>query len=230
MRILIVEDEEKISEVISEALKNQNYIVDVCSDGESGLDFALSALYDLIILDVMLPGIDGFTILEQIRENDLDVKVIMLTAKTMLEDKLYGLRSGANDYITKPFHIAELVERVNVQLRKQIKRENVIELFDLSLNITKANLTCTKTNENVLVVGKELMLLEYLMNNGNQIVSRESLYDKIWGFDSEIESNNLEVYLSFIRRKLKVIGSSVLIKAIRGIGYKLEVKDEEITD
>lgn len=229
MRILIVEDEEKISEVISEALKNQNYIVDVCNDGESGLDFALSDLYDLIILDVMLPGVDGFTILEQVRENDLDVKVIMLTAKTMLEDKLYGLRSGANDYITKPFHIAELVERVNVQLRKQIKRENVIELFDLSLNITKASLTCTKTNENVLVVGKELMLLEYLMNNGNQIVSRESLYDKIWGFDSEIESNNLEVYLSFIRRKLKVIGSSVSIKAIRGIGYKLEVKDEEVT-
>lgn len=229
MRILIVEDEEKISEVIEEALKNNNYFVDVCNDGENGLDYSLSGLYDLIILDVMLPVVDGFTILEEIKKNNIESKVIMLTAKSMLDDKLYGLRNGANDYITKPFHIAELIERVNIQLRRQERKDNVIEFYDLKLNLNNASLVCDKTGESVQIVGKELVLLEYLMNNTKRVISKEMLYDKVWGIDSEIESNNLEVYLSFVRRKLKVIGSDVLIKAIRGIGYKLEVKDEEVT-
>ena len=225
MRILIVEDEFKIADVIASRLRKENYIVDVFGDGEEGLDNALTNIYDLIILDVMLPKIDGFKILEEIRREKINAKVIMLTAKSMIEDKLTGFNNGANDYLTKPFHIDELVARVNAQLRMdnvQVQRDYV-EAGDLRLNIKNTTLTCTTTNESIEVVCKEFMLLEYLMKNQNQVLQKEQLYEKIWGLDNESESNNLEAYLSFIRKKIKIIGSNVQIKAIRGLGYKLEV-------
>ena len=225
MRILIVEDEFKIADVIASRLRKENYIVDVFGDGEEGLDNALTNIYDLIILDVMLPKIDGFKILEEIRREKINAKVIMLTAKSMIEDKLMGFNSGANDYLTKPFHIDELVARVNAQLRMdnvQVQRDYV-EAGDLRLNIKNTTLTCTTTNESIEVVCKEFMLLEYLMKNQNQVLQKEQLYEKIWGLDNESESNNLEAYLSFIRKKIKIIGSNVQIKAIRCLGYKLEV-------
>ena len=225
MRILIVEDEFKIADVIASRLRKENYIVDVFGDGEEGLDNALTNIYDLIILDVMLPKVDGFKILEEIRREKINAKVIMLTAKSMIEDKLTGFNNGANDYLTKPFHIDELVARVNAQLRMdnvQVQRDYV-EAGDLRLNIKNKTLTCTTTNESIEVVCKEFMLLEYLMKNQNQVLQKEQLYEKIWGLDNESESNNLEAYLSFIRKKIKIIGSNVQIKAIRGLGYKLEV-------
>ena len=225
MRILIVEDEFKIADVIASRLRKENYIVDVFGDGEEGLDNALTNIYDLIILDVMLPKIDGFKILEEIRREKINAKVIMLTAKSMIEDKLMGFNSGANDYLTKPFHIDELVARVNAQLRMdnvQVQK-NYVEAGDLRLNIKNTTLTCTTTNESIEVVCKEFMLLEYLMKNKNQVLQKEQLYEKIWGLDNESESNNLEAYLSFIRKKIKIIGSNVQIKAIRCLGYKLEV-------
>ena len=184
-------------------------------------------IYDLIILDVMLPKVDGFKILEEIRREKINAKVIMLTAKSMIEDKLMGFNSGANDYLTKPFHIDELVARVNAQLRMdnvQVQK-NYVEAGDLRLNIKNTTLTYTTTNESIEVVCKEFMLLEYLMKNKNQVLQKEQLYEKIWGLDNESESNNLEAYLSFIRKKIKIIGSNVQIKAIRGIGYKLEVEN-----
>ena len=223
MRILIVEDEFKIADVIASRLRKENYIVDVFDNGEAGLDNALTNIYDLIILDVMLPKVDGFKILEEIRREKINAKVIMLTAKSMIEDKLMGFNSGANDYLTKPFHIDELVARVNAQLRMdnvQVQK-NYVEAGDLRLNIKNTTLTCTTTNESIEVVCKEFMLLEYLMKNKNQVLQKEQLYEKIWGLDNESESNNLEAYLSFIRKKIKIIGSNVQIKAIRGIGYKL---------
>lgn len=225
MRILIVEDELKIADVIASRLRKENYIVDVFANGEEGLDNALTNIYDLIILDVMLPKVGGFKILEEIRREKINAKVIMLTAKSMIEDKLMGFNSGANDYLTKPFHIDELVARVNAQLRMdnvQVQRDYV-EAGDLRLNIKNTTLTCTTTNESIEVVCKEFMLLEYLMKNQNQVLQKEQLYEKIWGLDNESESNNLEAYLSFIRKKIKIIGSNVQIKAIRGLGYKLEV-------
>ena len=225
MRILIVEDEFKIADVIASRLRKENYIVDVFGDGEEGLDNALTNIYDLIILDVMLPKVDGFKILEEIRKEKINAKVIMLTAKSMIEDKLMGFNSGANDYVTKPFHIDELVARVNAQLRMdnvQVQKDYV-EAGDLRLNIKNTTLICTTTNESIEVVCKEFMLLEYLMKNQNQVLQKEQLYEKIWGLDNESESNNLEAYLSFIRKKIKIIGSNVQIKAIRGLGYKLEV-------
>ena len=225
MRILIVEDEFKIADVIASRLRKENYIVDVFGNGEEGLDNALTNIYDLIILDVMLPKVDGFKILEEIRREEINAKVIMLTAKSMIEDKLTGFNNGANDYLTKPFHIDELVARVNAQLRMdnvQVQKDYV-EAGDLRLNIKNTTLTCTTNNESIEVVCKEFMLLEYLMKNQNQVLQKEQLYEKIWGLDNESESNNLEAYLSFIRKKIKIIGSNVQIKAIRGLGYKLEV-------
>ena len=225
MRILIVEDEFKIADVIASRLRQENYIVDVFGNGEEGLDNALTNIYDLIILDVMLPKVDGFKILEEIRREKINAKVIMLTAKSMIEDKLTGFNNGANDYLTKPFHIDELVARVNAQLRMdnvQVQKDYV-EAGDLRLNIKNTTLTCTTNNESIEVVCKEFMLLEYLMKNQNQVLQKEQLYEKIWGLDNESESNNLEAYLSFIRKKIKIIGSNVQIKAIRGLGYKLEV-------
>lgn len=224
MRILIIEDETKLAEAIAYRLKKEHYIVDVNNDGETGLDNALTNIYDLIILDVMLPKINGFDILKEIRNEGIETKVIMLTAKSMLEDKLYGFERGANDYLTKPFHMDELVARVNAQLRNTNKTaKNTIEVGDLILNIDKASLFCKTTNESIDIMGKEYLLLEYFMNNVNQVISREQIYNKIWGFDNNSESNNLEAYLSFIRKKLRIIGSEVNIKAIRGLGYKLEV-------
>lgn len=230
MKILIVEDELKLADVIASRLKKEKYTVDICLDGQSGLDNSLSDIYDLIILDVMLPKVNGFTILQTIRKNGLDTKVIMLTAKSLLEDKLNGFELGANDYVTKPFHIDELIARVNAQLRNSctIDKSNIIVAGDLNLNINNANLTCTKTNDSIDVVGKEYLLLEYFMYNYNHVISREQIYNKIWGIENNSESNNLEAYLSFIRKKLKIIGSSVTIKAIRGLGYKLELYDEKV--
>lgn len=224
MRILIIEDEFNIADVIASRLKKEQYAVDVYCDGESGLDNALTNIYDLIILDVMLPKINGFEILEEIRKNGIMAKIIMLTAKSMLEDKLSGLNNGANDYLTKPFHMDELIARVNVQLRNNISsnQKDYIEAGDLRLNLKTVNLLCITTNESIGIIGKEFLLLEYFMRNQKQVLSREQLYDKIWGMENESESNNLEAYISFVRKKIKIIGSKVQIKVMRGLGYKLE--------
>lgn len=228
VRILVVEDEYKIADIISSRLKEEKYTVDTSLDGEEGLYNALTGIYDLILLDVMLPKVDGFEILKKIKEEQIPSKVIMLTAKGMLEDKLHGFDIGVDDYITKPFHIEELVARVNVQLRKQdiVNNKDILEYGDLKLNIRTTKLTCKSTNETIDIICKEFLILEYLMKNSGQVISKATLYDKVWGLDSEIESNNLEAYISFIRKKLKAISSKTTIKAIRGLGYKLEVSNE----
>ncbi len=227
MRILIIEDEYTLADVMASTLKKENYEVDIQTDGEIGYYNALSNIYDLIILDVMLPNMNGFDILKNLRKNNISSKIIMLTAKSTLEDKLDGLENGANDYMTKPFHIKELIARVNVQLKISTnKGENIIKYHDLILNTSTSKLKCVTTNQTVELVCKEFGIIEYLINNQNQILSKEQLYDKIWGIENEIESNNLEVYLSFLRKKIDAIGSKVIIKSHRGLGYKLESKDE----
>ncbi len=219
MKILIIEDEYALADVIKERLIKENYFVEICTDGEEGYYEALNN-YDLIILDVMLPNMNGFDILTNLRKNNIDSKIIMLTAKSMIEDKLNGLENGANDYLTKPFHIDELVARVNIQLNFT-KNNNEMSYGDIKLNIKNSKLTCVKTNESVELICKELELLEYFLKNPEQILSKEQLYDKVWGAESEVWSNNLEAYLSFIRKKLKAIGSSINIKSVRGLGYKV---------
>ena len=224
MRILVVEDEEAIADVIATKLKEKKYVVDVSLDGEDGLYNAMTNVYDLIILDIMLPKVNGLEILKEIKENDINAKVIMLTAKSELEDKLKGFDTGADDYLTKPFHIEELIARVNVQLRgTNNKNKDLLEYQDLSLNIRTSTLTCKNTGESISIPYREFLLLEYFMNNKEQIVSKEQIYDKVWGIDNDYESNNLEAYLSFLRKKIKIIGSKVNIKAVRNLGYKMEV-------
>ena len=224
MRILVVEDEETIADVIATKLRTENYEVDISFDGEDGLYNAMTNIYDLIILDIMLPKMNGLEILKEIKENDISAKVIMLTAKSELEDKLKGFEIGADDYVTKPFHIEELIARVNVQLRntKNPKVKDVLEYSDLSLNIRTSILTCVSTNESINISYREFLLLEYFMNNKEQIIAKEQIYDKVWGIDTDYESNNLEAYLSFLRKKIKIIGSRVNIKAVRNLGYKME--------
>lgn len=222
MRILVIEDEYNLADVIQTKLKKEKYDVDISLNGEEGLYNALSDIYDLIILDIMLPKIDGMEILKEIKKNNIKLKVIMLTAKSSLEDKLTGFENGINDYVTKPFHIEELIARVNIQLRNQINKDE-LTFGDIKLNIRTCELMCIENKESINLSYKELILLEYFMNNCNQVLSKEQLYDKVWGFESDFESNNLEAYLSFIRKKLKLIGSNCNIKAVRGLGYKLEV-------
>ena len=224
MRILVVEDEEAIADVIATKLRAEKYEVDISFDGEDGLYNAMTNVYDLIILDIMLPNMNGLEILKEIKENDISAKVIMLTAKSELEDKLKGFNFGADDYITKPFHIEELIARVNVQLRNKgnSKVKDILKYSDLSLNIRTSILTCESTNESINIPYREFLLLEYFMNNKEQIVSKEQIYDKVWGIDADYESNNLEAYLSFLRKKIKIIGSKVSIKAVRNLGYKME--------
>ncbi len=224
MRILIVEDEFNLADAISSRLKKENYSVDISTDGIEGLDNALTNIYDLILLDVMLPRKNGFDILKEIRDNHINSKVIMITAKNQIDDILNGFDYGADDYLTKPFHLEELVARINVQLRKNTinQKNNYLEFGDLQLDTKNNQLICLKTKEKIEISYKEYLLIEYFIINQNQIISRENLYDKIWGYDNNIESNNLEAYLSFIRKKIKIIGSNVKIKAIRGLGYKME--------
>lgn len=226
MRILIVEDESSLADLISNRLKKEKYSVDISNDGEEGLYNALEDLYDLIILDIMLPNKNGIEILKELKKNNIKSKVIMLTAKSELEDKLLGFNEGANDYISKPFHIDELVARINAQLRIDKVKDNTITFGDLILDLKTSNIINKKTNEKINIINKEFQLLEYFMNNPNQVLSKELIYDKVWGLENDSISNNLEAYLSFIRKKLKLINSNVRIKSLRNIGYKMEYKDE----
>ena len=227
MNILIIEDEYSLADAISETLKSENYNVKIETNGEDGEYEALTDNYDLIILDVMLPIKNGFDILKTLKEEKIKTPIIMLTAKSEIDDKLNGLENGADDYLTKPFSMRELVARIKVVLKRSNNIENTdsIEYGDLILELKNAKLKCN--NNEIQVSGKEFEILEYLLLNQNQIVSRESILEKIWGYDSEAEYNNVEVYITFIRRKLKLIESNVSIKAVRGIGYKLEVKNDK---
>ncbi|MBR3230185.1 MAG: response regulator transcription factor [Bacilli bacterium] len=226
MRILIVEDEKSLAELVANRLKKEKYSVDISLDGEEGLYNALMDVYDLILLDIMLPSINGIEILKEIKKNNIKAKVIMLTAKGELEDKLLGFEEGANDYIPKPFHIDELLARVNAQLRIEKTKNNILEFKDLILDIKSSEIINKDNNEKISIINKEFQILEYFMRNPNQVLSKEMIYDKVWGIENDSISNNLEAYLSFIRKKLKIINSNVQIKSLRNIGYKMEYKDE----
>lgn len=227
MKVLIIEDEYNLADVIKERLEKEKLTVDIVEDGEEGYYYASNNTYDLIILDVMLPNMSGFQILDKLRTDNINSKIIMLTARSTIEDKLNGLENGADDYLTKPFHMDELVARVNIQLKRNNNNNNNLLFGDLVLNTTTLKVTCSKTNEVVELIKKEFQLLEYFINNPNQVLSKEQIYDRVWGIENEIESNNLEAYLSFIRKKLRAIESKVVIKSVRGMGYKIEYGNKE---
>ena len=225
MRILIVENEISLANIVAERLKKDRYIIDISNDGESGLDNALTGIYDLIILDIMLPKINGIDILKEIRKKDRAVKVIMLTAKAELDDRLSGFENGANDYVPKPFHVEELAARVNAQLNIGKAMDQNLEFGDIVLDYKLSKLRCITNREDVGINNKEFQLIEYLMTNADRILSRDMIYDRVWGMESEALSNNLEAYMSFLRKKLKIIGSKVSIKTIRNMGYRLEYEE-----
>ena len=223
MRILVVEDEKHLAEALGHLLKKNNYTVDISNDGESGLDNALSGIYDVIVLDVMLPKLDGISILKEIRGEGLDVPVIMLTAKGEISDKVLGLDSGADDYLAKPFNTEELLARIRAlgRRRDEIITESALSFGNTSLDT--GSLVLKNGTEEVALTLKECELMEFLMLRKNLVASKEQIIEKLWGFESEAEANHVEVYVSFLRKKLKFVHSNISINAIRGVGYKLEV-------
>lgn len=226
MNILIIEDEYSLADAIAEMLKKEKFNVTIKTNGEDGENEALTGDYDLILLDVMLPIKNGFEILVNIRKSEIKTPIIMLTAKSEINDKLNGLENGADDYITKPFSTRELMARVKIILKRTNNLEDIgiLKFGDLTLDIKNAKLKC---NENEIQInGKELDLLEQLIINKNQVSIRENLAQRIWGYESEAEYNNVEVYVTFLRRKLNLLQSKVKIKAVRGIGYKLEEEND----
>ena len=227
MNVLIIEDEYSLADAVAESLKNESFNATIKTNGEDGEDEALTGAYDLIILDVMLPKKDGFEILKTLREEKIDTPIIMLTAKSEIEDKLNGLEHGADDYVTKPFSMRELIARIKTVLKRtnNIESTDCLEFGDLCLDLKNAKLK--SHNNEVQVSVKELEILEQMLLNKNQILSRETLLERIWGYDNEAEYNNVEVYITFIRRKLKLVESKVNIKAVRGIGYKLEENNDK---
>ncbi len=226
MRILLVEDEESLAELVAQRLKKERYTVDVRNDGESGLYDALTGIYDLILLDIMLPKKDGIEILREIRAEGITSKVIMLTAKGELEDKLKGFSEGANDYVPKPFHIDELVARINAQLRVETVVKEELQFGNIVLDYNTPAVVNKDTEESIKINNKEFQLLEYFMMNPNQVLSKEMIFDRVWGMDNDTLSNNLEAYLSFVRKKLKIVDADITIKSLRNMGYKMEMVNE----
>ncbi|WP_159885695.1 response regulator transcription factor [Paenibacillus puerhi] len=223
MRILIVEDETHLAEALVQILKKHHYSVDAVHDGTPGLDNALSGIYDLILLDVMLPGMDGMSVLRSLRTEGVMTPVIMLTAKGEITDKVAGLDYGADDYIPKPFSTEELLARIRAALRRrnEVLQEDALKYGDIELNM--ANLKLSGNGKEIKLILKESELMELLMTRKSAVTSKDQMIEKLWGFDSEAESNNVEVYISFLRKKLAFLQSSVKINTIRGVGYVLEV-------
>ena len=226
MRILLAEDEKRMAAALVAMLRQEKYDVDHVADGASALTALESSVYDMAVLDVMMPEMNGFEVARQARHIGVKTPILMLTAKSQLDDKITGLDSGADDYLTKPFQTKELLARLRALGRRSASfQDGSLRYGDLSLNTSTATLTCETTGQSVRLGEKELRILEYMLSNQGQIMTREQLAMKIWGFENEAEYNNVEVYMSFTRKKLVFVGSKVEIKAVRGLGYELREKD-----
>lgn len=222
MRILLAEDEKEMSNAIVAVLKHEHYSVDAVYDGQDALDYLETGLYDGAILDIMMPKMDGVSVLKEIRKNGMDVPVILLTAKSEIDDKVEGLDAGADDYLTKPFAMKELLARLRSITRRQGEvTDNVIEFSNLKLD--RSTFLISTETDSLRLANKEFQMLEMLLSNPGQIISTEQFMDKIWGYDSETELNVVWVYVSYLRKKLSKIGAKVNIKAARGVGYLVEV-------
>lgn len=226
MKILVVEDEKMISDAVCKILEDAGFYTDAVYDGEDGLYYIKEAKYDLIILDIMLPLIDGTEILKRTRTRGNSTPILMLTAKNTIPDKVLGLNSGADDYMTKPFDADELLARVGALTRRT---GNVIigklDFGDLSLDLNTAILSCGESS--IQLTKKEYSVLKMLLANSGMTLTKENLIVNIWGEDSDTTENNVEAYISFIRKKIRYLGSNVRIKNIQGIGYRPEFTGED---
>ena len=222
MKLLLVEDEKQLSEALQQILIKNKYTVDAVYNGDEGLDYALTGVYDVIILDIMLPKLNGIEILKMIRKRKISTPVILLTAKGSVEDRILGLDSGADDYLPKPFSPDELLARLRALTRRNgdFINENILEFSDIKLNLSTYDM---EVNDNsITLTQKEFEILKYFMQRPKLVVSKDDLITKLWGFDSDIEHNSIEVYISFLRKKLAYVESNVKITTIRRVGYRLE--------
>ena len=222
MRVLIVEDEARLAATLRDLLEINGYTADICGDGETGLDNALSGIYDVVLLDVMLPKLDGFTVLRRLRAAGTSTPVLMLTARSEVSDRVEGLDCGADYYLTKPFEPKELLACIRALTRRQpgLRNTDQLEYGDLLLEKNTFALTCGERS--VRLSRKEFDMMELLMLNRELVLTKEKLLVKIWGYESDAEDNNVEVYISFLRKKLEHLHSRVKIKTIRMVGYCLE--------
>lgn len=222
MHLLLAEDEEDLSKALVAVLKHNNYSVDAVFDGEDALSYIEAGNYDGVILDIMMPKLDGLSVLRKVRAKGNSIPVLLLTAKSEIDDKVEGLDTGADDYLTKPFSMKELLARIRAMTRRQgDATDSVLKYGNISLDRATFLLTCGK--KEIRLSNKEYQMLEMLLANPGQVISTEQFMDKIWGFDSEAELNVVWVNISYLRKKLASIGSAVSIKAIRGLGYAVEV-------
>jgi len=222
MRILVIEDEARLAATLQDLLELNGYTADVCHDGEAGLDNALTGIYDVVLLDVMLPKLDGFTVLRRLREAGNAVPVLMLTARSEVSDKVEGLDRGADYYLTKPFDPKELLACIRALTRRQPELRNTDSLEFGGVRLDKSSFTLSCAERSVRLSRKEFDICELLMLNRNLVLTKETLLLKIWGYESDAEDNNVEVYISFLRKKLAHIHAKVRIRTIRMVGYCLE--------
>jgi len=223
MKILVVEDDIKISTFLLKGLKEEKYIVDCCYDGEEAFYLLGANKYNLIILDIMIPCIDGITLCEKLRLNGNNTPIIMLTAKDSIEDKVLGLNTGANDYLAKPFSFDELLARIKVQLRDGKSLTNILQIADLQLDSDKKSVT--RANQAIKLSSKEYMLLEYLLLNKEKIVSEEMINELLWDMDDNTASNVISVFIYRLRKKIDKKSDIKLIHTVRGLGYKISEKE-----
>ncbi len=220
MRILIVEDDHKIAGALKRGLEQENFAVDIEYDGDSGYGAARTLPYDLIVLDRMLPGIDGLTLCKKLREEQIHIPILMLTAKSHVHDRIDGLNSGADDYLPKPFSFEELLARIRALLRRPKEaQDSVLSVGNLTLDT--ATYQVSRNNTPIQLSSKEFALLEYLMRNAGQVLSKENIIDHVWNFDADILPNNVEVYIGYLRNKIDKGFATPLLHTVRGFGYKI---------
>lgn len=221
MNVLIIEDTKSLAKTLADITSNIGLFPKIAHDGESGLQYIHQKIYDAIILDIMLPNMNGFDLLQTIRNEGISTPVLILTARSDVKDRVKGLDSGADYYLTKPFEIDEFIACLRAILRRQnAAPAETLSLGDITLNITSYTLSCN--GNSIRLNSKELQLLQLFMNNPNQILSKELLINKVWGYDSEATDNNVEAYISFLRRKLSLLASNVSISTKRKTGYYIE--------
>lgn len=229
MRILVVEDNLRLAETLADALRAENYMVDIANDGLQGYEDAASGIYDILILDLMLPKMNGYEVLSSLRSDGNHIPVLILSARSELDDKLQGFRVGADDYVTKPFEIEELIMRIQAITRRRISQDIDMQFLragDLAFDNNTCEISNINTGKSMKISGKEMQLCEFLLINQNQVLEKEQIATKIWGYDSNAEYNNVEVYISFLRRKFQHLQVNTRIRAVRGVGYILEAAND----
>jgi len=225
LKILIIEDEKLLADSLCELLRKKGFSVEAVYDGEAGAQYAELGVYDLLILDVMMPKMDGYAVARKVRSLRLGTPILMLTAKSELEDRITGLNAGADYYLTKPFDTRELLACVNALLRRQVPQVDELTLGNTSLDLASATLVCGANR--VRLSAKEFDIMRFLLQSGGRNLSKEVILARVWGYDSDAVENHVEVYVGFLRKKLSSIGSNVHIETIRRLGYHLEVKEDD---